>query len=621
MRNFKAFAVLAVFSWACIDLPEVEQVVERPDAGEPGPGRPDASVGDSGTPDAGHAELVLGLVTPRPVTYTNGSVQLGVEVEGGPPEKVELLVDGNSIATLTPPYVSTWDTTTVAEGEHLVRARGTLSGVTYLSPESVILVDRTAPQVLSRVPSPGAEGISVRDAIQATFDEPLDAATLTGTSTQLRVGSTGVPHTARLSEDGRTMTVFPSASLGTPSTVTLALTTELRDLAGNPLRLPEEAWAWNLPESFILGAALRANAGARNAISAVIQQDVNANLVLAWSEEDGTSRNVYVRRRKNGVWEPLGGALSAYAGNTPASGPALELDGQGNPMVAWVEGNGGISASISVRRWNGEEWKTLADGVTGPSSNAVAFATPSLRLDNQGGAFMAWSESKVTYHKVFVQRWSGTGWFPVGEDLPVESKWPTTPSLDLDSHGNPVIAFLEHLDGVRKLHVRWRQGGTWSSVGAPLEFPSEKLGIEAPLVRMDRDDHPVVTWLQSGVNPNVVASIQVRRWDGSKWQPLGDALSAHPGGTAVQAHDLQIDAQGRPTLTWNEYDGSGLMDVYVQHWDGMDWKPVGGAVSALPGNTSAAYPSLSLDSYGVPTIAWMEHDGTASAIHVLQYNR
>jgi hypothetical protein len=53
----------------------------------------------------------------------------------------------------------------------------------------------------------------------------------------------------------------------------------------------------------------------------------------------------------------------------------------------------------------------------------------------------------------------------------------------------------------------------------------------------------------------------------------------------------------------------------------MDWKPVGGAISALPGDTSAAYPSLCLDGNGVPTVAWAEYDGAASAINVLQYNR
>jgi hypothetical protein len=636
MRYPRTIAVLAcLFSWACIDLPEIQQVSEVPDAGDTWD--PDAHIADSGTqadsgieddpgtqpdastPDAGTSTLTVTLVTSRSVT--NSDVQVRATVTGAPPDEVKLLVDGVAVATLNSPYELRWSAQSLEEGTHVLSVRAAFGERSFTSESRTLIVDRTPPQILSRVPSPGAEGVAVRDPIRATFDEPLDAATLTEASIQLRAGSTVLAHTAMLSDDGRTMTVSPSVSLGAPGTMTLALTPELSDLAGNPLLLPEDAWVWSLPESFVLGTSMRVNAGATNAVSPVIRQDMNANLVLAWSEEDGTSRNVYVQRRKNGAWIPLGGALSANAGgNTPVSGAALQLDDQGNPTVAWVEGNGGSVSSIYVRRWDGQDWKPLGEGLTATIYRAVTFAAPALRLDKQGLPIMAWSESDGSRYNLFVYRWTGTGWFPVGEGFTYGSQSAGSPSLDLDSQGNPVVAFIEQLDGVRNVHVRWRQSGTWKTVGAPFEFPSGTQRVSAPIVRMGRDDHPVIAWIQEVGMPSTATGIHVVKWDGDSWEFLGDALSAHPGGTIIQSYDLQLDAQGHPILTWSENDSAGLADVYIQQWDGMDWKPVGGAVSALPGSTSALSPSLSLDGNGVPTIAWAEYDGTANSINVLQYN-
>ncbi len=632
MRYLHAFAAVAVLlSGACINLPEIEQVPEEPDAGDPraevpdaSTWTPDASVADSGTLDAGHPELALELVTPRAVTYTRGSVQLGVEVEGSTPEKLELLVNGSPLAIMVAPYAYAWDTSSVAEGEHVLRARATLGGRTFLSSERVIVVDRTSPRVLSRVPAPGSQGISVRETIRATFDEPLDVATVSGESIQLRAGTSAVAHVATLSEDGKTLTVTLDARLEVPTTLSSVLTHGLTDLAGNSLEFPQEPWSWGLPESFMLGSPLRANSGATAVTAPVIRQDGNANLVVAWSEEDGTSQSVYVRRWEDGAWKAMGGALSARSEvDTPVSAAALELNDEGDPTVAWVEEEEGTVRTVHVRQWDGQDWKALGTGLSGTATKRVAFVAPALRVDGQGFPVVAGSDfdAGTSTYKAFVQRWNGSNWFPVGEGFSLGTQQPLRPDLVLDSQGNPMVVFVEFLSGVQKVHVRWRQGGTWTPVGAPFEITYNERRLSQVVLRLNRDNKPVLSWVEESISPRVDAAIFVRRWDGDSWELLGAPLSARAGATPVRTHDLQLDAQGNPTVAWSEFDGTGVTDVFVQQWDGLDWKPVGGAISAVPGATAVWTPVLSLGSAGTPTIAWEESDGTTSGGYVLQYNR
>jgi len=69
-------------------------------------------------------------------------------------------------------------------------------------------------------------------------------------------------------------------------------------------------------------------------------------------------------------WRALGGALNV-AGQAAAT-PALALDPDGVPVVAWVEGG-----AVYVKRWNGTAWEQLGgnvDGIAGTTASAPRIA-------------------------------------------------------------------------------------------------------------------------------------------------------------------------------------------------------------------------------------------------------
>ncbi|WP_044192640.1 Ig-like domain-containing protein [Hyalangium minutum] len=90
-RTQSSFLAVMLFGVVagCIKLPDIEP--EGPDV---------------------ESDLVVRLLAPAATTYTNGAVDVRVEVTNGTPETVELFAGDELQATLTSPYTLKWDTTT-----------------------------------------------------------------------------------------------------------------------------------------------------------------------------------------------------------------------------------------------------------------------------------------------------------------------------------------------------------------------------------------------------------------------------------------------------------------------------------------------------------------------------
>lgn len=118
--------------------------------------------------------------------------------------------------------------------------------------------------------------------------------------------------------------------------------------------------------------------------------------VLAWKESSPsgsgtTATDIYVRQWEDRQWKELGGPLSAAPGNTPADSPALALDSEGTPIIAWIEEEG-TARRVHVRTWTGDAWLPLGTAPSAiPESNGAA--TVSLQLNTDGTPWVAWDAS------------------------------------------------------------------------------------------------------------------------------------------------------------------------------------------------------------------------------------
>jgi hypothetical protein len=86
--------------------------------------------------------------------------------------------------------------------------------------------------------------------------------------------------------------------------------------------------------------------GARLAVDGLGQ------ILLAWSDSDGTTRNVHLARFDGMTWDTSFGIISAIDGpNTPAANPALLVTPDGVPVLAWDETDSPAGSKPSAFVW------------------------------------------------------------------------------------------------------------------------------------------------------------------------------------------------------------------------------------------------------------------------------
>ncbi len=627
----KALALILLFPLTgCINLPGIDD--PPPEQGPTGPSNPDA-----GTPDAGPREpLEVRWVTPADTVYTNGSVDLKVEVTGGTADTVELYAGEVRLAVLSAPYAYSWDTALITEGTHPLTAKATHGDHVHVSESRTVVVDRTPPHVVSRSPQPAARNVSVHEPIRVTFSEPLDPASLKEAAVALSAGASEVAKTLSLSPDGGMLTIIPQEVPTAPSTLSVELKGALTDRAGNALVVPGDAWSWHLPAWLPVGGSLSAVAnGPGNPTYAyypVLRLDALDRPVVAWMEltlqSSSYSPTLFVHRWSGTGWEALGEAV-ARSGASPGANElsrwlSLELDSADNPVLAWVQS---ATGSITVYRWAEGRWASEGSGA---SNGTAHFAfNPSLQLDADGNAWVSWGQHTVDEYSsgpshTYVASRKNEAWEVSGPRASGDTRNSSAGVMKLNGSSEPVVAWSEAatlLDAFT-IQVMQRSGGQWRPFGGMLSANPGSTDGSFPSLRLDGNGSPILAWQESD---GTADNIYVWRWTGGMWESLGTGLSAHGGATHARNPSLALTPTGEPVVAWSESDGT-TESIHVRHWKNGSWQTVGGVLRVNGVNERASTPSLQVDSAGVPVVAWEERvqrssNDWAQDVHVHRLNR
>jgi len=203
----------------------------------------------------------------------------GVSIESAP----AVMVEGET-ATLTGVVTTSEGTAPTVFWTSLDAARLTMDGpsATAVSPGTarvvasagafadtavvtVVSSDMTGPQIEATSPAPGAVGVSAATTITATFDEPLEATSVSA-STFTLVDSLGAPVPSSVTYSGVVATLTPDLALDTAHTYTATVSTGVRDFVGNPLGA-EVSWSFTTAGSAILLSSFDAGLGRLVAIA------------------------------------------------------------------------------------------------------------------------------------------------------------------------------------------------------------------------------------------------------------------------------------------------------------------------------------------------------------------
>jgi hypothetical protein len=251
-----------------------------------------------------------------------------------------------------------------------------------------------------------------------------------------------------------------------------------------------------------------------------------------------------------------------------------------------------------------------------PNSDAIR---PSLILEKNGAPIVAWLENVNGVYLVFVKRWNGKAWQPLGGMLNRDASFNSfNVSLAIGKDDTPYVSWTERSNinsgfdgkgkGPGKVYVARWTGSSWSAYPSPTK--KQNSAGDLPSLRVDSKGFPVLAW--SELTPDFNAdSYFVERWDGKKWLGIDPGSLSSDISHASRSRELGVNSKDEPILAWSvqKYiEGVGPQDfnVYIGGWDGAHWSPLGETSLNLNKERYAAQPSFDLDKNDYPVITWLE---------------
>lgn len=194
-------------------------------------------------------------------------------------------------------------------------------------------------------------------------------------------------------------------------------------------------------------------------------------------------------------------------------------------------------------------------------------------------------------------------------------------SMQMDSANRPHVVWSTNLFEIFYSH--WT-GSTWTGLesvnpdGNNATFEADNisgnLGVSIEPSLTLHQDRPYVAWTDT---ITVDSEIHFRYWNGSAWTGLlGAGTDVVSSGVLVSlSPTIAVNAFGTPSIAWAEDSGVNAEISYVQ-WTGSAWE---GLLGASPDNvsgnaTQSVFPSLALDPNGTPYLAWQDAPGGVSDI-------
>ena len=533
------------------------------------------SSSSSGPAANGSPAVSAMLTSPAvPTFHTNGKISIQAVVTGAP-DRVQLTKNGKPLADLVPPYTYLWDTTAEAEASYELRAVAFAGGAQAVSDPRTVVVDRTPPSVLSRIPAPAASKVDVHDPVRVTFSEAIAPATLTDASLTLMDGQAHVlTRTLDVDPAGASVTVHVASQIAAPATITAKLTNAITDLAGNALTVPPDEWRFTLPEWLAVGSPL----GKDEAHAMIL--DKAGHPVVVWQERVGGGYLEHFSAWDGSKWNDLGsGPLDA----TPrgfSDLPRLLLDPNGELDVGWTDSQ--FYNRLAQR--SGLTWISLAEQSPWKSlgaPNAIVW------FDFDAGGHPLASHGGTKY------RWDGNAWQP----FPAEPTTAYPKFFAVDATGAAILAMTNSYANGTSLQMYTSTGAGWIPMGSNIAMADDNIAFAGN----SQSSLRIV-----GSNGRFSGTAGVWLWTGSAWDNVpgvgGSVPDLSDGGTPVLGADGALFVIG---------NASGSNETLVRKWDGTSW-------SSFGKTPFFGARSLAVDANGMPFVAGNQQD---SSLQVIRRNQ
>lgn len=460
------------------------------------------------------------------------------------------------------------------------------------------------PTVTETVPPDMSTDVASDTTVRASFDTPLDEATVTAASFVVRRGD-GTPVVGSVTVDmtGLTAIFTPDVPLNLSSSYTATLTTNVKSVSGGSLSA-DYGWGFATRDGTWIGAEA-IDTGDTEAISPHVALDASGNAIAVWSQVEGLDFRIWANR----FVRPSGWGDAATIGDMGVAGTSrVAVDPGGDGIAVWDE-HDGTSSNIWANRftpmggWGGGQ--TIEGNIGNAESARIA-------VDTNGNATAVWRQQEGARFDIWANRFvADTGWGTAQKIEVNNSGNANFPQVAVDPAGS-AMAVWGQSDGTR-INVwanRFRPATGWENA-----MLLENAGGNAVLPDVGRglSGTAIAVWSQTdGTRHNIWSNrfTRVTSWVGARLIEADDAGDA--GGVKVA-----VDPRGNALAVWQQSDGT-VTSIWANRFT-----PMGGWEEAVlienddAGNADS--PRVAIDPSGSAMAVWSQSDGTRRNVWANQF--
>lgn len=373
------------------------------------------------------------------------------------------------------------------------------------------------------------------------------------------------------------------------------------------------------------GGGISHNAGASECPK--IAAMPNGCLVVAWQDYSGGIRSIYVKKWNGTAWVEMGAGSASGGGISsefnPAENPAILIDSDGNPIIAFEGSNhlGYGEICIYVKKWNGTSWILLGQSELGASSSRYCYK-PAIAIGTNGNTVISYTYAAGLISDICAREWNGSEWVTIGNSIypPGISMGNTGDSdcsdIAIGSDNLPIVVWQDDSNGDNdEIYIRKFNGTIWEEIGAGSAsgngISNTKTASWHPKIALDSAGFPIVTWMEYDYS-NTSSKIFVKQWNGVEWQEMGAGSASGNGISGDKIiiagyPTITMDNEGNPYIAWSGKCGEN-MDIFIRHWDGTQWVEVSPGSADCGGislnSTISVYPCITINQASNPVVIW-----------------
>jgi len=481
------------------------------------------------------------------------------------------------------------------------------------------------PTVLSVSPRDQATDADPRGAIRIYFSEPLDPATVSGASIQIK-NSAGVVVDGPVTYADGVATFAPKGRMNLLGTYTVNVSTAVTDAGMTPMERPFTSTftvrdgVWGRSESSLTTSTAAFHYSSPLALAS----DGGARAVAVWAQATApaSTYDIYAALFNEGK----GWAVPVKVNTNAVTCwyPSVSMNATGNLIVGWVENDPSITTqpySVQARRNIGGTWDA--------TSNRVDIASSSAYVQNPENVTVA-----------------------ITANGHVHAAWD---AWDYNTTSNDYGVFSRHADA----------NGVWDASVATFTYSAVSTGASAPALAFDGDNNGFAAYQFASGTPTKVSTFVFRYISSTnKWgtsavsstagdgyaqpvavatSPTGEGVLSWVRGTQVDANNTNYDLMGSyynkawstpavistaktaiystktaAAATWN---GTSFLVAWAQsggtpyHIYANEYKSAWGSATIISdGNHSSLLPWLTADGRGNALAVWLQQsDATATS--------